>query len=99
MGAVLLAAGKKGKRYCLPHARVMIHQPMGGASGQASDIEIQTKEILRLKEKLNKIIADHTGQDLKVINRDTDRDFFMGAKAGIEYGLIDEILIRRPKAD
>ncbi len=95
MGAVLLAAGKKEKRYCLPHARVMIHQPLGGVSGQASDIEIQTKEILRIKEILNEILSSHTGKDLKTISRDTDRDFFMDAQAAVEYGLVDEVVTRK----
>jgi ATP-dependent Clp protease protease subunit len=97
MGALLLAAGKKSKRYSLPHARMMIHQPLGGASGQASDIEIQTREILRIKEILNEILARHTGQDLKTITRDTDRDFFMDAHAAVEYGLVDEVVARKPK--
>ena len=98
MGAVLLAAGKKEKRYCLPHARVMIHQPLGGVSGQASDIEIQTKEILRIKEILNEILASHTGKDLKSISADTDRDFFMDAQAAVEYGLVDEVVTRKAKS-
>ncbi len=97
MGALLLTAGRKGKRFCLPHARVMIHQPMGGASGQASDIEIQTKEILRLKQILNEILARHTGKDIETIARDTDRDFFMSAAAAVEYGLVDEVVTRKPK--
>ncbi len=99
MGAVLLAAGKKGKRYCLPHARVMIHQPLGGVSGQASDIEIQTKEILRIKEILNEILASHTGKDIKTISVDTDRDFFMDAQTAVEYGLVDEVVTRKEKGD
>ena len=97
MGAVLLAAGSKGKRFCLPHARIMIHQPLGGVTGQASDIEIQTKEILRLKVILNQILADHTGQDIDTIARDTDRDFFMDAEASVEYGVVDEVVKRKPK--
>jgi ATP-dependent Clp protease, protease subunit len=97
MGAVLLAAGSKGKRFCLPHARIMIHQPLGGVTGQASDIEIQTKEILRLKVILNQILADHTGQDIATIARDTDRDFFMDAEASVEYGVVDEVVKRKPK--
>lgn len=99
MGAVLLAAGKQGKRYCLPHARVMIHQPLGGVSGQASDIEIQTKEILRLKEILNDILSKHTGKNLKTISRDTDRDFFMDAQAAVDYGLVDEVVTRKTSSD
>ncbi len=97
MGAVLLAAGTKGKRFCLPHARVMIHQPLGGVTGQASDIEIQTKEILRLKVILNQILAEHTGRDIEIIARDTDRDFFMDAEASVEYGVVDEVVKRKPK--
>jgi ATP-dependent Clp protease protease subunit len=97
MGAVLLAAGSKGKRFCLPHARVMIHQPLGGVTGQASDIEIQTKEILRLKVILNQILAEHTGQDIETIARDTDRDFFMDAETSVEYGVVDEVVKRKPK--
>ncbi len=96
MGAVLLAAGAKGKRYCLPHARVMIHQPWGGFSGQASDIEIQSKEIQRLKKTLNEILAKHTGQKLDRVSKDTDRDFFMGAEEAVKYGLIDEVFKRKP---
>ena len=90
MGAFLLAAGTKGKRYALPNSRIMIHQPLGGAQGQASDIEIQAQEILRMKDSLNNILAAHTGQPLKQIKKDTDRDFFMSAKEAKEYGLIDE---------
>ena len=97
MGALLLAAGKKGKRFCLPHARVMIHQPMGGAHGQASDIEIQAKEIMRLKDILNGILAEHTGQKVEKIAKDTDRDFFMNAHEAVEYGLVDEVVTRKPK--
>ncbi|MBN1163934.1 MAG: ATP-dependent Clp endopeptidase proteolytic subunit ClpP [Candidatus Krumholzibacteriota bacterium] len=96
MGAVLLAAGTKGKRSALPHARVMIHQPSGGSQGQASTIEIYTKEILKLKDKLNGILAQHTGQSLKRVSKDTDRDYFMSAEEALEYGLIDNVLI--PKA-
>ncbi len=95
MGAVLLAAGTKGKRSALPHSRVMIHQPLGGAQGQATDIEIQTKEILTLREKLNKILSDHTGQSLKKISKDTDRNFFMSPEEAKEYGLIDQILTKQ----
>ena len=97
MGALLLAAGAKGKRSALPHARIMIHQPLGGAQGQASDIEIQTREILTLREKLNDILADHTGQPLKKIEKDTDRNFFMSADEAKTYGIIDEILTRKAK--
>ncbi len=91
MGAVLLAAGKKGKRYALPNSRIMIHQPMGGFQGQASDIEIRTREILRTKQQLNEIISHHTGQDIEQINKDTDRDYFMSPKEAKEYGIIDGI--------
>ncbi len=95
MGAFLLAAGAKGKRYALPNSRVMIHQPMGGFQGQASDIEIHAKEILYLRSRLNSLLAQHTGQPLEVIERDTDRDFFMGAEAAVEYGLVDKVLVKR----
>lgn len=95
MAAVLLAAGSTGKRTALPHARIMIHQPMGGARGQATDIEIQAKEILRLKEKLNAILAKHTGQTLDRIQRDTDRDYFMSAEEAKEFGIIDKVEERR----
>lgn len=94
MGAFLLAAGTKGKRYALPNSRIMIHQPLGGAQGQASDIEIQAQEILRMKDSLNHILAEHTGQPLKQIKKDTDRDFFMSANEAKEYGLIDEVVQR-----
>ena len=90
MGAVLLAAGATGKRFALPHARIMIHQPMGGFSGQATDIDIQAKEILRLKQKLNEILVQHTKQSIERIEKDTDRDYFMGAGEAKEYGLIDQ---------
>ncbi len=93
MGAVLLCAGNKGKRSILPHARVMIHQPSGGSQGQASTIEIYTKEILKLRSKLNSIIAGHTGQTVKKISRDTDRDYFMSAEEAKEYGLVDNVLV------
>jgi len=96
MGALLLAAGAKGKRYSLPHARIMIHQPSGGFGGQASDIELHAKEILRLKAKLNEIMQKHTGQPLDRIEKDTDRDYFMGAGEAKEYGLIDEVVIKKP---
>ncbi|MEW6711824.1 MAG: ATP-dependent Clp endopeptidase proteolytic subunit ClpP [Candidatus Riflebacteria bacterium] len=95
MGAVLLAAGAKGKRYALPNSRIMIHQPLGGAQGQASDIEIQAQEILRMKDMLNGILEYHTGQPLKRIKKDTDRDFFMSSKEAREYGLIDEVVQRK----
>ncbi|MDU4105720.1 ATP-dependent Clp endopeptidase proteolytic subunit ClpP [Veillonella sp.] len=96
MGAVLLTAGAKGKRYALPHARVMIHQPLGGVQGQASEIEIHAREILRMREELNGILASHSGQDIEVVARDTDRDNFMSAQDAVEYGLIDEVLTREP---
>lgn len=95
MGAFLLSAGAKGKRFALPNARVMIHQPSGGAQGQASDIEIQAREILYLREKLNKLMAEHTGQALEKIERDVERDYFMNAEQAKEYGLIDRILVQR----
>lgn len=94
MGAMLLTAGAKGKRYALPHARIMIHQPLGGVQGQASEIEIHAREILRMREELNGLLASHTGQSMEVIARDTDRDNFMSATAAKEYGLIDEVLTR-----
>ena len=95
MGAVLLTAGAKGKRYSLPNSRILIHQPMGGFQGQASDIEIQAKEILRMKDTLNEILVSHTGKDLDQIQLDTDRDFFMTGKEAKEYGLIDHVIINR----
>jgi ATP-dependent Clp protease protease subunit len=95
MGAFLLTAGTKGKRYCLPNSRVMIHQPMGGFQGQASDIEIHAKEILYLKQKLNQMMASHTGQKIERIERDTDRDNFLSAAEAVEYGIVDQILERR----
>ena len=95
MGAFLLAAGTKGKRFCLPNSRVMIHQPSGGFSGQASDIEIHAKEVLYLKRKLNEMMAQHTGQPIEVIERDTDRDNFMSAEDALKYGLIDRVLKSR----
>ena len=95
MGAVLLAAGTKGKRFALPNARIMIHQPLGGSQGQATDIEIQTKEILRMKKRLNEILADHTGKPLKTIEKDTDRDFFMSAEEAVKYGLVDEVVTKK----
>ena len=96
MGALLLTAGARGKRYSLPHSRIMIHQPSGGFGGQASDIELHAKEILRLKAKLNEIMQNHTGQPLDRIEKDTDRDYFMGAGEAKEYGLIDEVVIKKP---
>ncbi len=96
MGAFLLSSGAKGKRYALPNARVMIHQPLGGARGQASDIEIQAREILYLRERLNKILADNTGQDVERIARDTDRDNFMSSDDAKAYGLIDHVTAKRP---
>lgn len=98
MGAFLLSAGEKGKRMSLPNSRIMIHQPLGGAQGQATDIEIQAKEILYLKQKLNGHLADHTGQPLEKIEEDTERDFFMSAEESKEYGLIDQVIARRPSA-
>jgi ATP-dependent Clp protease protease subunit len=95
MGAVLLAAGEKGKRFALPHSRVMIHQPSGGSRGQASDIEIQAREILKMREILNRVLASHTGQTVERIEQDTDRDNFMDAEAARNYGLIDEVLYQR----
>ena len=95
MGAFLLSGGTKGKRYILPNARTMIHQPSGGAQGQATDIEIQAKEILFLRERLNSLLADHTGQTMEVIERDTERDRFMSAEQSVEYGLVDEVITSR----
>ncbi|MBM7062052.1 ATP-dependent Clp endopeptidase proteolytic subunit ClpP [Pseudomonas sp. UL073] len=95
MGALLLAGGAAGKRYCLPHSRMMIHQPLGGFQGQASDIEIHAREILTIRERLNKILADHTGQPIDVIARDTDRDNFMSGEDAVKYGLIDQVLTKR----
>ena len=95
MGSLLLAGGAKGKRYCLPHSRIMIHQPHGGAQGQASDIEIQAREILYLRERLNSIFVKHTGQSLDQIAKDTDRDRFMGGDEAVKYGLIDKVLEKR----
>jgi ATP-dependent Clp protease protease subunit len=93
MGAVLLAAGAHGKRFALPNARIMIHQPWGGAQGQAADISIQAKEILRIRDRLNAILAEHTGKSIDVVAKDTDRDFFMTAEAARDYGLVDEVLV------
>ena len=95
MGAVLLAGGAEGKRYALPHSRTMIHQPLGGFQGQAADIEIHTKEILEIRERLNAILAKHTGQPMERIQQDTDRDFFMSAKVSVDYGLIDAVMEAR----
>jgi ATP-dependent Clp protease protease subunit len=92
MGAFLLSAGKKGKRYSLPYSRIMIHQPLGGARGQASDIKIQAEEILRLKSELNQILAKNCNKDIEIIEKDTDRDFFMSSEEAMEYGLIDKVL-------
>ena len=97
MAAVLLAGGAKGKRMAFPNARMMIHQPLGGAQGQASDMEIQVKEMSRIKMKLNEILVQHTGQSLKVIERDTDRDFFLSAEEAVPYGLVDRIIAHRKK--
>jgi ATP-dependent Clp protease, protease subunit len=99
MGAFLLSAGEKGKRLSLPHARIMIHQPLGGAQGQATDIAIMAKEILYHKTRLNQLMAEHTGQPLERIERDTDRDFFMSAEEAKEYGLVDQVIVRRPVAE
>jgi ATP-dependent Clp protease protease subunit len=96
MGAFLLSAGEKGKRYCLPNSRVMIHQPLGGFQGQASDFEIHAKEILSIKEKMNRLMAQHTGQDYEKVAQDTDRDNFLSANDAMEYGLIDQVLSSRP---
>ncbi len=95
MGALLLAGGTKGKRYALPHARIMIHQPLGGFQGQATDIDIHAREILRTRDRLNEILVKHTGQSMDKIQADTDRDFFMSSEEGVEYGLIDEVMSRR----
>ncbi|HSD94605.1 MAG TPA: ATP-dependent Clp endopeptidase proteolytic subunit ClpP [Syntrophales bacterium] len=98
MAAILLAAGQKGKRYALPHARILIHQPMGGFSGQATDVEIQAREILRLKHELNEILTKHTNQPIDRIERDTDRDYYMSGEQAAEYGLIDTVIQKRPTA-
>jgi ATP-dependent Clp protease, protease subunit len=95
MGAVLLAAGEKGRRYALPHSRILIHQPLGGARGQAVDIDIQAREILHAREEINAILAHHTGQNIKKIEKDSDRDFFMSSGQAVEYGLIDEVIVSR----
>lgn len=95
MGAFLLSAGAKGKRYCLPNARVMIHQPLGGFQGQASDFEIHAKEILSIKEKMNRLMAQHTGQDYEKVSKDTDRDNFLSAQESVDYGLVDSVMANR----
>ncbi len=99
MGALLLASGTTGKRYALPHSRIMIHQPLGGFQGQATDISIHAQEILRLKETLNRIMAEHSGQKISQLSADTERDFFMGSEAAKEYGIIDHIVTRKPSDD
>ena len=98
MAAILLAAGEKGKRFALPHSRILIHQPLGGFQGQATDIDIQAKEILRLKEELNQILSDLTGQSLSKIMNDTERDYFMTSPQAKEYGLIDDLIVRKPSS-
>lgn len=99
MGAVLLAAGSRGKRYALPHSRIMIHQPVGGAQGQAVDIDIQAKEILRIREQINVLLAKHTGQEVATIESETDRDRFMNGEDAVEFGLVDEVIVNRPERD
>jgi len=99
MGSFLLSSGTKGKRFALPHSRIMIHQPLGGAQGQASDIAIQAKEILRMKAELNEILAKNTGQKIKTVENDTDRDNFMSAQEALDYGLIDEVLTKKEKSE
>jgi ATP-dependent Clp protease protease subunit len=96
MAAWLLSSGAKGKRFALPHARIMIHQPLGGVQGQATDIDIQAREIIRLREQMNNILVKHTGQSLKKIEKDTDRDMFLTGKQAVEYGLVDEVIVTRP---
>jgi ATP-dependent Clp protease protease subunit len=96
MGAVLLAGGAEGKRFCLPNSRIMVHQPLGGFQGQASDFDIHAKEILSIRDRLNGILAKHTGQDIEAIRKDTDRDNFMNGDQAVEYGLIDSVLTSRP---
>jgi ATP-dependent Clp protease protease subunit len=95
MGALLLAAGANGKRHCLPHSRIMIHQPLGGFQGQAADIDIHAREILKIRDRLNEILASHTGQDVATIAKDTDRDNFMSGAEAVEYGLIDKVIDSR----
>lgn len=99
MGALLLAGGEAGKRFCLPHSRIMIHQPLGGFQGQASDIDIHAREILAVRERLNKVLAQHTGQPLEKIRLDTDRDNFMGGDDAVQYGIVDKVLNKRSGAD
>jgi ATP-dependent Clp protease protease subunit len=99
MGAVLLAAGTRGKRYSLPNSRILIHQPMGGFQGQASDIEIQAKEILRMKDRLNQILVEHTGKKIEEIQKDTDRDFFMSGEEAKAYGIVDHVIANRDDLD
>ncbi|MFC1884069.1 ATP-dependent Clp endopeptidase proteolytic subunit ClpP [Thermodesulfobacteriota bacterium] len=99
MAALLLAAGTKGKRYALPNARILIHQPLGGAQGQATDIDIHAREILKIRDSLNMILSEHTGQPLKKISKDTDRDFFMSSEEAMEYGLVDKVIITREIQD
>ncbi len=99
MGALLLASGTKGKRYALPHSRVMIHQPLGGAQGQATDIDIQAREILKIRDSLNDILAKHTGQDIERIRKDTERDYFMGSEEAKEYGIVDRVISKRELKD
>ena len=97
MAAIMLLAGAKGRRYALPHSRIILHQPLGGMQGQASDLEIHAKEILHAREEINNIIMKHTGQNLRKIEKDTDRDYFMAPQQAVEYGLIDEVIVsRRP---
>jgi len=98
MGAILLAGGTKGKRFCLPHSRIMIHQPLGGFQGQASDIDIHAREVLKIRDRLNEILATHTGQPKEKVAQDTDRDFFMGGEESVAYGLVDRVLSRRGEA-
>jgi ATP-dependent Clp protease, protease subunit len=95
MGALLLAAGEKGRRHALPHSRIMIHQPLGGAQGQATDLDIQAREILRMREEINNLFVKHTGQSLRKIEKDTDRDMFMGPEQAVEYGIVDEVIVSR----
>jgi ATP-dependent Clp protease protease subunit len=99
MGALLLASGTKGKRYALPHSRVMIHQPLGGAQGQATDIDIQAREILKIRDSLNHILAKHTGRDLEKIRNDTERDYFMSSEQAKEYGIVDRVISKREMKD
>jgi ATP-dependent Clp protease protease subunit len=98
MGAILLACGAEGKRYALPHARIMLHQPWGGIEGQASDVAIQATEILRMRKQLDEILRHHTGQSLDTIQKDTERDFFMSPDAAIQYGIMDEVILQRPES-